>query len=557
MLDMPFERHNKHTMTFKNSSDYRLLFSIVFSLGLVSAHADTLFVKGQTTEATIFRDRAMVTLRSAFSVPSAGEHEVVLQNLPLYIDPQSIQVRGTGDFTILAAAGRQNFLGETVLPPKVRKLQDSLDEVNDDVKVWNFQRESLVQEHDMLMANKMVGGSNTGLNVAELVKATDFFRQRSLEIKSKIHNLEQKLKEGYEESAKLTAQLSTMRSRYKQPFGEIAVSIRATGKVAGTLNVSFLTSGASWAPIYDLRAKEDSKTIELVLKAQITQNTGMDWKAIRLTLSSGQPGLGAQKPEISPISVYFEENRPMAVYGKRKMAVSMDMPTTAESSQGSDMENMALTGAAPQAVMVDNGGLNLAYTLEQTANLPSSPQMQTVEIRKQELPAILRLAAAPLLDQDVFAIAIIRDYGTFNLLRGQLNVFYDGTYTGQSYLPASTAQDSLVVSLGRDRKVLAKRESVPSKESKNFFGNEKRQAYQFEITLKNNRKDATVVRLEDRVPISRNGSIVVDRNELTGGIVDEATGKVIWDIALTAGQSKKIILYYTIKYPKDKRIQIY
>ena len=65
------------------------------------------------------------------------------------------------------------------------------------------------------------------------------------------------------------------------------------------LDINYLTQGASWYPFYDLRAESISSPIDMLYKGQVTQNTGIDWKKVKLTLSSGNPNQSNEAPILS------------------------------------------------------------------------------------------------------------------------------------------------------------------------------------------------------------------------------------------------------------------
>ncbi len=62
------------------------------------------------------------------------------------------------------------------------------------------------------------------------------------------------------------------------------------------ISISYLTPMASWAPFYDLRADNISQPVNMLYKGQVVQQTGIDWKKIKLTLSSGQPNQSSHVP---------------------------------------------------------------------------------------------------------------------------------------------------------------------------------------------------------------------------------------------------------------------
>ncbi len=69
-------------------------------------------------------------------------------------------------------------------------------------------------------------------------------------------------------------------------------------EVAGNINleINYITNTASWTPFYDLRAESVKDPINMMYKAQVVQNSGIDWKKVKLTLSSGNPNQNNQAP---------------------------------------------------------------------------------------------------------------------------------------------------------------------------------------------------------------------------------------------------------------------
>ena len=88
------------------------------------------------------------------------------------------------------------------------------------------------------------------------------------------------------------------------------------------------------------------------------------------------------------------------------------------------------------------------------------------------------------------------------------------------------------------------------------MGSNRKDTYTYEITVKNNRTTGVNLSLYDQIPISQNSDIAVTVNEVSGAVYDELTGKLYWPTNLAAGQSKTVRLSFTIKYPKDKQIQV-
>ncbi|MFI5221959.1 MAG: DUF4139 domain-containing protein, partial [Bacteroidia bacterium] len=106
------------------------------------------------------------------------------------------------------------------------------------------------------------------------------------------------------------------------------------------------------------------------------------------------------------------------------------------------------------------------------------------------------------------------------------------------------------LSLGRDRKVMVTRTKQKDLTSTKYIGTNKKEAYTFEITVKNNRKTPINIEVQDQIPISKQGDIAVEVSEISKAEQDPITGKLSWNLSLAADENKKLN-FYTIEKGAD------
>ena len=80
---------------------------------------------------------------------------------------------------------RRNFFEDTGQTAEAEQLQARKALKQDSLKVEEVMLQVYRQEEEMLVVNQSIGGSQTGVQVAELISAVDFFRERLMDIKSK------------------------------------------------------------------------------------------------------------------------------------------------------------------------------------------------------------------------------------------------------------------------------------------------------------------------------------------------------------------------------------
>ena len=89
-----------------------------------------------------------------------------------------------------------------------------------------------------------------------------------------------------------------------------------------------------------------------------------------------------------------------------------------------------------------------------------------------------------------------------------------------------------------------------------FLGSNKKQTFTYEITVRNNKKEPIQMELQDQYPLSTTKDIEVELLQHEGATVNDETGIVTWKVQLAPGEIKKYRLSYSVKYPKDKVINL-
>ena len=83
-------------------------------------------------------------------------------------------------------------------------------------------------------------------------------------------------------------------------FAEVSAILEASAATRAEVELSYHVSGASWRPLYDLAL--DGERLAVSYLAEVTQQTGEDWPAVELVLSTTRRGLHQVLPELDPWS---------------------------------------------------------------------------------------------------------------------------------------------------------------------------------------------------------------------------------------------------------------
>jgi uncharacterized protein (TIGR02231 family) len=512
-------------------------------------------VDSKITRVTVFLNRAQVT-RELKTRVEAGKTTLVLSGLTAQLDQQSVQVSGKGNFILLGIGHRQNFISEFNLPKSLRVLNDSLEYYKRVLLVEQQQKEVLNKEEQLLLANQKIGGNTQNISVNELKAMAEFYRNRLGEIGMAKIKGDEKIRKTNDRISKLNNQIREQNELYSRNTSELVISLSA--ETAGTvdLEVNYIVDNAGWYAVYDLRAVNTKSPIQLSYKANVFQSTGEDWKDVRLKLSTANPSLGGTKPEL--YTWYLDFYYPSYSYKQRDVSRMGAVHRAAPEKAGDDELNMEVPVTQQKSIADYTQTIQTSLNTEFDINLPytvlSASKPTLVDIRNHEMKAEYRYALAPKLDNDAFLLARATGWEEFNLLPGEANVFFEGTFVGSSFIDPNSVKDTLAVSLGRDKRLVVQRQRVKDYSSRKAIGANIRETAAWEITVRNTRSEPVKLVVEDQVPVSKNNQIEVTVTDVGGAKYSKDTGKLVWEMNLQPNETQKVVFKFEVKYPKDRQV---
>ena len=535
-----------------------VLFCLLFAQGLNAQTHQKLNIQ----QATVFLSGAELTSTTSLSL-AKGENEVLFTNVAGDVNSPSLTVNATNGVVIESATFQNNYLEAEVLSPEAKMIKDSMEIIAADSQLVHNKLVVLGHESGSIWKNSQVSGANNGLSVAELQKYLDLVDTKMEAILNKQDVEKAKMKKMKDRITRLSKQLEEEQKKAYQPGGQLLVKFYAKEATTSDITVDYIVPHAGWTPTYDIFADEVNKPVKLYYKANIYQNSGVKWNNVRLSLSTGNPNEGVQAPTLNPWYLAFytpvynnglANNAPRAAYEKAMVA---KVPTNDVSdlvSLNAGLYQSQRQSSISEYVSVDNSGVNTSFDIDLPYTVPSDGQQHLVAIKKYELPATYHYFAVPKLDKDAFLQAEITNWEDLNLLPGQTNIFYEGTYVGQGTIDVRNVKDTMAISLGRDKKIVVKRERDTKLRSVKTIGSNVRETFAYTITIRNTRKESINLIVQDQQPVSNDKDIVVEDKETGASEYNETTGMMKWAVSLNANETKTLSFGYTIKYPKGKTI---
>ncbi len=626
----------------------QLLFSlmILFSFLSTKAQKEAIPIQSKIEKVTVFLKGAQVE-RIAKQNLFAGKYNIIFDGISPKIDKKSIQLKAEGKLTILSVTHQINFLKEQQVQNEIQQLENLKDQLLDKINTGKNMQNVYKQEEQMILKNQSIKGDNVTLKASELKEAADFQRQRLTELYQKLQEGDNNLKKMDIDLQKLNKQLAELNQKKDLSTSEItvAVNIKETGSVA--FHLSYLVKESAWFPTYDVRVEDISKPITLQMKANINQQSGEDWKDVKLFLSTGDPNENGTKPSLVPwyLKYYYpspstsviirgqasglygsqtsnivfgvvrdDKGMPIAgasvivkgtktgtttdtggnfsiqlPVGNNTMVISSVGYTTQEINGSPGYANVAMKpgdNKLDEVVVVGHGVSNdneyyfstgnfkrkkeetaintttlyqpttTTFEIEDPYSVPNNGKIYTIDINSYELNALYEYYSVPKLDASAYLTAKIIDWQELNLLPGEANLFFEGTFLGNSFLDVMNADDTLKISLGKDKGVVIKRTMLKEYSQKKLLGNNKIDNREYEILIRNNKQQPVTIIIEDQLPISTNKDIEVEKLSFEGGKLDDDTKKITWKLAVDPKKETKLHLGYSVKYPKGKTLQL-
>jgi uncharacterized protein (TIGR02231 family) len=520
----------------------------------------TLNTQGQTKQkttiehVTVFLSGAEIESSAKVNLP-LGESEVLFTNIAGNIVQQSISV-GVGNGVIVQSATAQNdYLVNNNLSPKGQIIKDSIEFLTQQNQTLLDKKSVLNEQLAVIKENRKVAGVNNGLSVIELQKMLDLINTKMNGLLSEEHSIDRQVAKANERIALLNQQLNEERKKDFQPGGQLLVKFFTTAATTANVNINYVTPNASWTPSYDLRVDKINSPVKLVYKANITQNSGVKWDNIKLSLSTGNPNEGAEAPTMNPWYLSFYQ--PMQRAGYMNKAIMLNAaPAISGDNTTADYETKESSSPSSVGsyVQIDNSGINTTFDIALNYTIPSDGQEHLVAVKDYELPATYRYYVAPKLDRDAFLQARVTNWEDLNLMPASTNIFYEGAYVGQGYIDMRNVKDTLNLSLGRDKKIIVRRENDKNYRSVKTIGTNIRRSYGYTIEVRNTKKENIDLVVLEQFPISNDKDISIEDKEANGAKVNDETGAIQWDLSLKGNELKTLKINYSVKYPRDKTI---
>lgn len=532
------------------------------------AYAEDLVADSQLTQATVYTNRANLTRQAHISVPK-GAHSIIVEGLPQNILTDSIRVTGTAKGHVVLGAATSKLIAQAeLIRPKERELSDQLTALQDQRQLFNAEKQALLTQKRFLdnVGQKVVQKENEDIEKLELSPqsweaASGSLHDQILANLKDTLTIDRKMRTLSMEEGKLRTELNQLRSGQRNSY-QVSIPVEAAQATTLTLLLDYQIPDASWHPIYDARLKTEQADMELILYGAVQQNTGEDWKDIKLTLSTAQPHRGAQQAELGPMWVSL--NAPVTTFSNK---MARGKAVLGASIQSAQMDSMAFEKAAPAAAPVEirqatvkKEGFVSEYEIPGPSTVLSDGSESKLLVGPFSTKSQLYAEVKPQLSNQAYLVNHTVLQGEAPILAGKVSLFRDEAYVGQAYIPLLRPGEEQKLAFGIDDNIAVKTRTLKDKSGEEGLIGKSRILQRQSVTTVQNlhQKPFKVVILQNTpVPRDENIKMELERDETTAGYevdFDKVKGLLRWSKTLDPKQETQIGLGWKVMWPEGETI---
>ena len=537
------------------------LFAFLFLLSANLFFAQKpIYTKAKLTAVKVYRNSAELQNTVSFSVPS-GIYEIVIGNISEEINEKTIQIGvNSKNISILSSQFTDDYSTDFKMDttnPQIKKVNDSIKIVENLISKNRIELDANKKAVELLDKNQTVLVGSNSSNVAQLTQLTEFYTNKRIELENKLVSLKTKGDDLSKKLSRLKSSLKTKEQKEAEEFADGVIVLKLMSPTAGNikLNINYLTDDVSWKPYYEIKAEKISAPLDVTFKAIVKQNTGLDWKGVKLTLINGNSSRNSYAPTVSPWFIYARSPREREI--QREEASLIKTRGVASKAEYADKDT-ALEGRVEEVVVTAYAGfnvnaneLNTSYDIDIPYDILSNNEDHLISLYQQKIPADYQYFTAPNYRREAYLLAKVKDFSKYHLVSAPASVIFENMYIGETRVSPDQTNNEMNITLGSDPKISIRREDIQDKSGEKFLSSYREKVVTYDLVIKNNKKEQISIEVKDRFPLSNNEAVKIEVLDKSGAAKDDEKGFLTWNIKLSPSETKKLRVSYKVRYPKD------
>ena len=511
-------------------------------------------VAGDVASVVIYPDRAAVTREIEVELVQ-GANQVWFEDLPPTVIESTLQAAGAGvpGARVLGLDIRSRELAED-RRVRVSGLEEQIEQLSDRMTELRDRRDAAHAELSFLgeLRSASAGQLSSELlfapeTAAKADSMAALLRKRIPETQKVAREVGFELRELENERSARVRELSTVRGASQWSRRDVSVEVESPASGAARVSLTYVVPGASWEPLWEVRADPAAGRIEARMSAAITQVTGEDWTDVGLELSTARPADGIAPPEISPFYLYPEPT--YEYYGESDKGGDWE----AEDEESAAFEDLvAVAEEAPMQISVASvteRTIATGFGVAGKATISPDGTRRKVAVVSIELEAEFIHVAVPSRDEAAWLVARAEWSPTWPRLGGASSSFLDGAFVGSEDVPTVGSGGEVRFAFGMDTRVSVEQKTVEDYTSVVDWLGRITRRQRWLLHVKNGREQPITLEIRDRFPVARDARYVV---KVMDEPPDEHTGEGLatWERILTPQSELELPFGYQVRYPR-------
>ncbi|MBL0744427.1 DUF4139 domain-containing protein [Chryseolinea lacunae] len=511
---------------------------IALLCGFTAFSQQPIVLKPKIQEVVVYLSGAEIQFVESVSLKK-GTNVVHFKGLSPALEQNSVQVVVGSTVDVVSVSTETQTLNAQDINPRVKALTDTTALLADNIALVNNQIDAYQVEKKMLEQNQHLGGAQAAVSLVELTKAADFFRERTLKINQALFGLTKTQSKLTQLLQQKTNELTAESQKTNPLRYTVVVTVNSKTDQAVEFRLRHLVNDCGWEASYDIVAPEIGKPVTLKYKADIYNETHIDWRDVKLSLSTGDISQNATRPYLTTWILNYTSQANEGTLNATAQNLSQD-----KSVASAETEERTVSE------------LNTSFVLDQHHTIAANGQPYHITLQDESLQASFEYITLPKLEMSAFLLAKVTGWEKLNLMDGTAKVYFGNAYVGESNINTRLIGDTLELSLGRDNQIVVSRSKVEDTGNTPSIGGKRSESFVYEIQLRNNRKVPVSIRVQDQIPVSQEKDITVETSELSGANLNAPSGRLQWVKTLGSGETSKFKIAFTVRYPKNKTVSI-
>ena len=549
---------------------------------VADAESEAQALASKVTRVTVYSDRARVSRQATVDVPTEPT-VFAFRSLPGWVDDGSVQVSASPARIVDVRVDRR-FLAKAT-DASWRQIEDAhkalaarLGALHDELAILDAEKQQIEGMKAFSLAKVTQDTVIGNVNVQSYGDVLRFITE-SLRATAKARREAQaRLDELTPEVEASLRRLEDAKGLMKLEETTVLVTLQAGAPTPVTVELTYMLPGVTWEPMHELRASTtDGKSVEVISFAAVTQTSGEDWGGAELSFSTQSTTQSVRIPELEALTLgdthtatriltsqLTSFTRAQAAFdGQSQLWNKVHQSSSAERARvnfeqvyQSNMEYLQVVQGRTVSIFeaLEKRGTTGHFKAQRAQSVRGDGHPVRLLIGRNVLGSTQQIVAAPEQSLNAARTLAMTNSTDQAFLPGKVALYQDGTFLGMTDMDfiAKGERFSLFLSVADHLKLshqLDKKHSTLVRKTRNQM------QVVFVVTVENLAAEATSFTLADRIPVSENKDIKIDKVSIAPSTRPDSQGILHWELTLKPGEKREFRIGYQVEYPSELVIE--